>query len=182
MSIRNAVVKSMCSVVARPILLPFWSNVSLVSRYFEGLGSGSTIDRSGEIGVIDRIVGNPHIPKTFIDAGANIGGYTAQILALCPFAKVHSFDASPFAVRKLKERFKQNDGVTVMGMGLSDKTETLTLRSPTKGSGVATYYEHLDENIESFTTVECTTLDDYCEKTGLIEIGLLKVDVEGHEL
>jgi FkbM family methyltransferase len=125
---------------------------------------------------------NPSIPKIFVDVGANKGDYTSRILGACPSAKIHAFDASPFAVRELERRFKNCENVKVIGLGLSDKSETLTLRSPTEGAGVATFYEHIGEHIDAFSRVECITLDEYCERSELIEIGLLKVDVEGHEL
>ncbi len=182
MSARNNAIRMLCTAFARPAFRPLWSKVSLVSRYFEGLGSGSSIDRSGELRIIKYIAMNPSIPKIFIDVGANKGDYTSCILSACPSAKVHAFDASPFAVHELEERFKNCENVRVIGLGLSDKNETLTLRSPTRGAGVATFYEHLGEHIDAFSKVECITLDQYCEKAELAEIGLLKVDVEGHEL
>jgi FkbM family methyltransferase len=182
MSTRNSAIRLLCAAFSRPSFRSFWSNVSLASRYFEGLGSGSSIERSGELGVIEYVATNPGIPKLFIDVGANKGEYTSRLLAACPSAEVHAFDASPFAVSELERRFKNRGNVRVIGLGLSDKGETLTLRSPTEGAGVASFYEHVGEHIEAFSSTQCITLDEYCEKAGLTEIGLLKVDVEGHEL
>jgi len=182
LSLRHIAIKTSCALFARPPLRKFWSNVSLASRYFEGLGSGSSIERSGELGVIDRVVSDPGIPKVFFDVGANVGDYTTRLLSRCPSARIFAVDASPFAVTELKNRFTNNENVKNDGLGLSDKVETLTLRSPEKASGVATFHEHLGEDIAAFSTVECTTLDGYCETSGINKIGLLKVDVEGHEL
>lgn len=155
--------------------------MSLAARYFEGLGSGSSIHRSGELSVIKRIA-RSGAPQTYLDVGANVGDYTAEILAAAPRARVHAFDASPFAAKQLTERFAGAPGVAVNAIGLSDRVETRTLLSRSAGNGEASFYEHLGETIEHTSTVECTTLDAYCAQQSITAVGLLKVDVEGHEL
>lgn len=132
--------------------------------------------------MISRAVADNSAPKVFFDVGANVGHYSEAILRRYPSATIHAFDASPYAVEQLRKKFGGNESVKVIERGLSNKAETQVLRSPTQGAGVATFYEHLGEKIETLTTVECITLDKYCEDAGIKEIGLLKVDVEGHEL
>lgn len=181
MSYRNLFIRSMCALTARPSLHPFWSGVSLGARYFDGIGSGSSTERSGELAVVRRAAAGTIAPVA-VDAGANVGEYTAALVRHLPLARILAFDASASAADQLRARFRAEPRVEVVQLGLSDRAETLQLHSPAAASGVATFYEHEGEPAGETSEVTCVRLDDYCAARGLRQIGLLKVDVEGHEL
>lgn len=181
MNLRHTAVRTLCAVTARPSLTPLWSKVSLAARYFEGLGSGSNIRRSGELAIVDFFARST-LPRTFVDVGANVGDYTDAVVRAVPSVQVLAFEAAPWTAEFLAERFRSSPNVTVVPLGLSDAEETRTIRSPKLGSGEATFYEHLGEEIERFDSIRCITLDRYCAANGIGSIGLMKVDVEGHEL
>jgi FkbM family methyltransferase len=181
-TLRNVAVTSLCAVVARPCLQSLWSLLSLGSRYFQGLGSGSTISRSGEQRVIN-LVGRAHsIPRLYFDVGGNMGHYTAALLDASTDAEIHVFEPSRSLASEIQAKFQSNGKVIVNQIALSDRQEQLMLVAVHEGATTSTFHKHLDDVYEHTEEVTCETLDKYCEDNDIREIGLLKVDVEGHEL
>jgi FkbM family methyltransferase len=172
---RNIAVRTL-SIAAHPFLQPLWSVLSLLSRYMQGLGSGSTISRSGELHVID-LVARTVLPVYF-DVGGNMGHYTAALLARRPSAEIHVFEPSRPLAAEVRRRFPE---VTVNECGLSDRVEEKTLVAVHEGATTSTFH-HGDGTYQHSERVTCTTLDAYCETHKIERIGLVKVDVEGHEL
>lgn len=181
MSLRAAAIRGLCAIAARPSLSGVWSTVSVAARYFDGIGSGSSLERSGEMGVVEMFA-RSDLPKIFVDVGANVGDYTAAVATAVPSVAIHCFEAAPDTAADLVERFAGDGRVVVNALGLSDREETHIINVPAHSSGIASFYDHIGDDIARTETIQCTTLDVYCEGRGIREIGLLKVDVEGHEL
>lgn len=116
-----------------------------------------------------------------VDAGANDGGYTHTLLMNAFY--VHAFEPVPSMFDILRDRFGENPSVTLNQMGLSDKRETIkdvtvleawTIGHPGEG-GLQVKPEMKDFKHFDMHTI---TLDEYLGET---RIGLLKLDVDGHE-
>ncbi len=113
-----------------------------------------------------------------LDVGANIGYYT--LLAARAGAQVHAFEPDPRNLHYLLRNLRGNrllDRVTMVNKAVSDKV------------GVEAFHQH-ESLLESSlcrqlangasTTVECTTIDEYCGTDG--QADLIKIDIEGAEL
>jgi FkbM family methyltransferase len=116
------------------------------------------------------------LKKTAIDAGANIGNHSVFFAQV--FKKVYSFEPvlKTFDILKINIRGRYN--VEAINKGLSDshRSERIAVSPANQGSA------RIATNSDEFTeTISLTTLDSFVEKNK-IKVGLLKIDVEGHEL
>lgn len=115
-----------------------------------------------------------------IDIGANVGWYS--IAAARHFAKisVHSFEPGPSTFELLKKNVEQNGAqkkVHLNRLALGEKIGTVRFTSDLDtGNHIAAASD------ARAVEVECTTLDAYCAKAGLVRVDFIKCDVEGAEL
>jgi FkbM family methyltransferase len=121
----------------------------------------------------------PHLARpdrVSIDVGANFGLYTYALARLS--ARVESFEPLAENLRLLRAARVSN--VSVHQVALSSDAGTQTLRVPRVGShrcgGLASLTVRYDTADE--VQVEVRRLDDY----RFSDVGLIKIDVEGHEL
>ena len=120
-----------------------------------------------------------------VDAGANIGNWTAEFLKQCPLGRVVAFEPSEFASSKFRARFANDERVVLVQQGLGRAPGEATLWSDVPGSPLGTLERpKLDRpgaTLGTAETVNVTTLDAWSDGTDL-RCGLLKMDVEGWEL
>jgi FkbM family methyltransferase len=120
---------------------------------------------------------------TFVDAGANVGYYTA-LAASCvqQNGRVFSVEPNPAVYQKLQRMIVQNSisHATALNAGLSDSPGILTLSVPpeTHHNANATMV-----HVEGWqpVAVPVFTLDDCLKKYAIDRVDMLKMDVEGHE-
>jgi FkbM family methyltransferase len=124
---------------------------------------------------------------TVIDVGANAGVYTFSaankvgdsglILAIEPFSQ---------CVNYLKETCRINNltNVKVIAAAASDRSGTikLAISSASELNQIITEAESESANFSNYEEVESITLDLLCDRYGLTNIDILKIDAEGHEL
>jgi len=110
---------------------------------------------------------------TFVDAGANVGYYSA--LALSYGARVIAFEPLP----KLYEKLRQLPGVDARNLALGDRQGRIAMYVP-RSTGVCdpSVYKYAEDMEE--VAVEVDTLDGQLSTE--TQIDLLKIDVEGHEM
>ncbi len=122
--------------------------------------------------------------ETAVDIGSNIG-YTASILAqrTGPQGHVYCFEPHPEIFRRLARNVAQwNLPVVARNLAVSDSDGSAQLRVPSYfpgNQGTASLAMVPSGGDMRSITVECTTLDRRTEIRG--PIGVMKVDVEGHE-
>lgn len=125
----------------------------------------------------------------FLDVGANKGLYTEEIIKKYPEARCILFEPSETNIKILIKKFKSNRNVRIENYALSNFEGTSVLYSPdTLGSGMASLTErkldHFGINQQIKTEVKIKMLDDVINEIVPLtsRIGLIKIDVEGHEL
>lgn len=122
--------------------------------------------------------------QTLIDVGANRGIYT-WIMSQCagPEGRVFAFEPQPELnehLESLKKSFGL-DNVVVTGQGLSSEPGVLELQRSRVGAGQAGVNLPAG-TFDEVLQVPVTTLDSFVAENIDKPIGLIKADVEGHEL
>ncbi|MCS3937081.1 FkbM family methyltransferase [Salinibacter ruber] len=115
-----------------------------------------------------------------IDVGANLGLVSLLLAERYSDRDVHAFEPNPSTAQSLRENLRRNEARNVKVCQTAVGNETGTIRFRGGDDNRATARRATDGD-SSVISVPCTTLDDYVEKTGIDEIALLKVDVEGYE-
>ncbi len=141
--------------------------------------AGPEFERSGEAWLLREIA---PAARTLVDAGANVGDWTAAALQYGHEPRVIAFEPSRSAVERLRDRFHDHPNVTICEGALGD------------GPGTAMFAEEHDAGthsslVTSFASaasktrpVEVTTLDAELERLGIAHVDMLKVDCEGYDL
>lgn len=129
---------------------------------------------------------------TFIDIGSNIGWFSV-IFARLGYSVI-SFEPMPYneiILRKNKclfEKYKTKLGMentwTILNIGLSNITSQCKIynRASNFGNGVISCSEHDVQNLNYQAEVKVRRLDDILSEIGNINVGMLKMDTEGHEI
>jgi FkbM family methyltransferase len=121
--------------------------------------------------------------QTLLDVGAHKGAYSYWMLrATGRQGRVVSFEPQPRLADYLmgvREMFGWRNW-QIETCGVSDHRGTSTLRVPSGGTSPgASLEDKVDVADGDVLTVRLVTLDDYI---GTARVGLMKIDVEGHEL
>jgi FkbM family methyltransferase len=119
-------------------------------------------------------------PRMMIDAGANVGDWTALALASSPSVQVHAFEASPAVAAELGQRFQSEPRATIVPAALGAAPGTATLHVNERISSVTSFVPSPDSPT---TPVEVTVQqgDRYLAAVGIEHVDYLKVDVEGFD-
>jgi len=143
---------------------------------------------SGEEYFIDKILSKyTKEDPIFFDVGANIGNYTNLLSKKYHNSKIHLFEPHPKNFKKLQNR-KFGKNCFLNNMALSEEEGSIEIfdYKYNDGSSHASVYKEVIEKIHKGEAVsyhvEKSTIDDYVSDKKIIEISLLKIDVEGHEL
>lgn len=120
-----------------------------------------------------------------IDAGANIGNWSAEFLKCLPAAHVIAFEPSRVAFTKLAERFANNDRVDCINLALGKDNQNATLYSDEGGSGLGSLtkrrVDHFNIDFGYQEKIEVQTLDSWIDENKEKSPNVLKMDIEGHE-
>lgn len=122
-----------------------------------------------------------------IDAGANVGNITAQMID-CG-AKVYAFEPNPFAFAKLEQRFISNKNVVCYNKGVYSRQDKMALYFHenshedevkwSTGSSLLDFKSNVDEGKKVIADI----VDfDFFIKSLNQRIKLIKMDVEGVEI
>jgi FkbM family methyltransferase len=158
-------------------------------QLLQGVGSGCTIASSGEKDVL-RILAKRSRGRsaTILDVGANQGQFLQEIVRQFGEShySVHCFEPGTGAFHSLSEAFHSKAHITLNNKAVSSTCGTATLWFDEQGSAGASFCKrdlsHIDRAFCSEESVATTTIDAYCQASGIDFVDLLKIDVEGHEL
>ena len=121
-----------------------------------------------------------------IDAGANLGNWSAELLECSPTARIFAFEPSNTAFEKLQKRFSEDHRVKIINLALGKENKNSILYADKSGSGLGSLtkrrVQHFNIEFTHQEQIEICTLDSW-EKKNALEIlpNVLKMDVEGHE-
>lgn len=124
-------------------------------------------------------IGDAIDKKSVLDIGANIGNHSVFFSNF--FERVFAFEPNP-RTYKLLEFNSTFKNITPLNFGLSDINGTLAFHINLTNVGGSRIVEgHADQSQENIIEVEVKRLDDIDEIRKL-RVGVIKIDVEGHEL
>ncbi len=118
------------------------------------------------------------------DVGANVGSKTD--VYLMKGAHVVCFEPQPECVRVLREKYQNNQNVTIVDNGLAGEAGQMQLSICSKANTISTFSDEwktgrfTDYSWDRVIPVEVTTLDEMIEVYGRPKF--CKIDVEGFEL
>jgi FkbM family methyltransferase len=121
-----------------------------------------------------------------IDAGANVGNWSAELLKCLPTAKVFAFEPSQTAFDELEVRFSNDKRVTCIKIALGKENTTSFLYADKGGSGLGSLTKrrlhHFNIDFSHQEPVAIKTLDTWVKENSDHNFpNILKMDVEGHE-
>ncbi|MBV9849654.1 MAG: FkbM family methyltransferase [Armatimonadetes bacterium] len=131
-------------------------------------------------GQYDVIQGN------YLDLGANFGVVAATMARhLAGRAEVVAVEPIPETARRAAATFALNrlTNVRLVQAAIGDQDSEITFNASPGNSAIASVHRHQFQQLGTWqqTRVPCRTLDTLC--SGMAgRIGLIKIDVEGHEL
>ena len=176
--------KSYASHFSRGKLAKFNNWLLSHALHARGYNNFESNDESGESFFIQSVLA-PTNPKLCIDVGANIGGYTSEILNYTK-AKVIAFEPLPEAFLTLSAATSfASERVVLENKGVGSKVENLPLHFDPNALVHASFSEDVKKvsyvSNDQQRTVPLTTLDTYFYENGITEIDLIKIDTEGYE-
>jgi FkbM family methyltransferase len=121
--------------------------------------------------------------QAFIDVGSNKGLFLFSALKFLKPSNIFGFEPNPVLFKKIKNVFK---GIKIFNLALANKngeailTIPFTQNQPDDSLGTLNNNE-VNENAFNFK-VKVKTLDECVNEYSIKNIGLIKIDVEGHEL
>jgi len=129
---------------------------------------------------------------TFLDAGANIGQFSAKAThILNGEGRVYAFEPDPNNRKLLEQTVQENGWNTQLKVSsralwkVSDSALKFYPSQSSENTGTSSLVHHgVHQDSSKFIEVRTVTLDDFIEREGISRIRLLKIDVERaeHEL
>ena len=164
-------------------------NLLLFDLGLRGLGILNHQNRkmSGELTFLRRCLKNKHHPVV-LDVGANVGGYSRDIVAINPSATVFAFEPHPLTFERLVSNVHAHGNIHPLNYAVGHRPgrQMLYDRHSERGTAHASMFREVIEDIHKAPASGCEvnvmTLDEFIEKKGLARVDLLKIDTEGYEL
>jgi FkbM family methyltransferase len=149
---------------------------------FDGIANTINVKGIYERELLDTVIGwlhaNALIQGAALDIGANIGNHSLYFSKW--YDGVFSFEPNPRTFKLLEMNASLVDNIKSFNFGMSDRSGHVTmLQSPENmgGSRIVTSADNTDNYIQ----IEVRALDLVASEIDM-PIGLIKLDVEGHEL
>jgi len=119
-----------------------------------------------------------------IDGGAYRGSVSRRLVELFPQARVHAFEPQSSTFAELKRRLTDQPRVTPYQLALSDRagTSVLHINRQAFTTSLLPSAEPAAMQPIGQETIRTATLDDWAQEHGVEGVGLLKLDLQGHEL
>lgn len=121
--------------------------------------------------------------RTVVDAGANIGLFSAYASAEAPGCRVWAIEPFPATFERLRRCVLQNglaERVECSCLALAGKTETRAMVSSATGSELNRLLPESGA-AEGAVPVPALTLTEFLDRNRLDSVDLLKIDIEGSE-
>ena len=132
-----------------------------------------------------------HPGSTFVDIGANVGWYTVLVSKIKKNqCNIVAFEPSEDKCQLLRENCYLNEiaNVTILAQAVSDHDGVVDFYLNPENCGdhsvsPLTYQRCFvpDHRLADPITVPCITLDSYFDDDSFSQVGLIKMDIQGHE-
>jgi len=122
--------------------------------------------------------------KTIFDVGAYRGEVAKKLLSSFPEAVVHCFEPVSHTYQELLSETRTLNNIYAHHLALGSKDDVREIRLRVL-SGTNSLVEGLNQNIstgEPSERVRITTIDAFCDKTGIDIVDFIKTDTEGFDL
>lgn len=186
MSAISALLKAPARVLLNKVPASLLEKVEDLVQKQLGKGSGAWSTK-GEARIIADFADALRIKDVLaVDAGANLGNWTAELLECLPNSTVFTFEPSQSAFEKLQSRFSADSRVENVNIALGKENKLSILYADKGGSGLGSLtkrrVQHFNIEFDHQENVEIKTLDSWIsQRDNLICPNILKMDVEGHE-
>jgi len=136
---------------------------------------------NGELRAIRDVL--TRIEGDVLDVGANAGQWATAVIPYLGDRSLHSFEVVPPIYVALARNVAGHANVFPVNKGLSDATGTIEVHYSPSSSTISSAYP-LIEDRQDQVVVTCAVMrgDDYIQDTGIGDVALLKIDVEGMEI
>lgn len=143
------------------------------------------MDQNGELRVLRLL--KLIKPRCAFDVGANKGDWSRLMADIYPSCQIHAFEIVPSTFEELRNIAVRYPNIITNNLGLSDNSESITIRYSDLDSSTATACPIKGmKSHELFYTKtiqgEARKAIDYIMENGINIIDFLKVDVEGMDL
>lgn len=137
---------------------------------------------------VERVL--PYIPPdaVIVDVGANVGLFTAAILASRPQARAYLFEPVREFAERARARFEKQPNVEVFHLALSDVNGRTTIYKPRHNPGGNSIvkvqvdkYTRENAVVWDDEQVDVRVFDDWAREKGVTRVDFLKTDTEGND-
>jgi FkbM family methyltransferase len=149
---------------------------------FDGIASTINVKGIYEKEQLNTVIGwlqsNGLIWGSFLDIGANIGNHSLYFSKW--YDRVFSFEPNPRTFKLLELNADLTDNIKPFNFGISDSNAHVMMQQFRENMGGSRIIPHVG-NVEKLVQIEVRMLDSVMREIDL-PIGLIKLDIEGHEL
>jgi FkbM family methyltransferase len=124
--------------------------------------------------------------KVVFDVGANAGIYSFAAAAANGDAQIHAFEPTPEIATRLRAGVEANglSQLHVHEAAVSSQSGSAQLKrwsGEGEGANEGMNFISGSSDIQDSETVATVSLDDCCQRAGIKQIDLMKMDIQGHE-
>jgi FkbM family methyltransferase len=137
---------------------------------------------NAELNLIEKIFKGRLGGKVILDIGANIGNHTSSFSKISK--KVYAFEPNIFVFELLKINTRKLKNVMIFNYGVSDKNQSIAAKIPKLNwGGGSLSLDEKNSRPNNFIEVlfKLKSLDSV-KLFSKVNIGMVKIDVEGHEM
>lgn len=137
------------------------------------------IDSNGERWLIEQLAATT---TAFADVGANVGDWSAAMLAAAPGARGVLFEPSSQAAPRLRQRFAGYPHVHVVEAAVSDRAGRAGFHEEPDAGETSSLLSSNSLATATLREVAVVTVDGELERLGVERVDVLKIDAEGFDL
>jgi FkbM family methyltransferase len=138
-----------------------------------------TLGKAPLLEAIERHVPN-FAPAVIFDVGAHEGRASVEFAKAFPAAEIYAFEPVAATFAALVDRVKPYERVHPFELALGRRSGRVTMRI--KGASVSNRIARWRDLLKPTEGALMTRGDEFCRQHGIEQIGILKIDAEGHDL
>lgn len=161
------------------------SRIETLASSVQGRGGGASSVNS-EVRSVLKLFEQAPKPLLAIDMGANVGDYSAQLLASCPSLELHLFEPAAVNIEKLRKRFEIVTNVHIVPCAVAGADGLADLWADSPGSSLGSLtrrrLDHFNVNLSMRESVRTLRFESYWRN--ILEcraVDIVKMDIEGYE-